>query len=286
MIRCREIGRTDLDPIADLLTRGFRHRSREYWMRGLRRQSLRDVPQGFPRFGYMLEHDGRPVGVLLLIYTRRDNATGTSISCNLSSWYVEPVFRNFAPLLSTIAQRHKQVSYLNISPARRTWPTIEAQGFRPYSGGLFFSFPALSAPAKGMRVHVFQQDRETVDGLSEVDAALLARHAAYGCLGLVCRTADGNAFPFVLQSMRIRRIAVPAMQLIYCHDVACYIACAGAIGRFLLRRGRIAVALDADGYVKELVGLYRPLHGRKYFKGPQPPRLADLSDTELAIYGP
>jgi hypothetical protein len=286
MIRCREIGTSDLDAVADLLKHGFARRSREYWMRGLRRQAIRDVPHGFPRFGYMLDHERKPVGVLLLIYTAQENGTGTSIRCNVSSWYVEPAFRNYAPMLSTIAQRHKHVSYVNISPAYWTWPTIEAQGFRPYCGGLFFSFPALSHPAKGMRVEVVRQYTQAVEGLSEADVALLARHAAYGCLSLVCRAADGSAFPFVLQPMRVRRIAAPVMQLIYCPDVTDYIACAGAVGRFLLRRARIAVALDANGRIKELVGLYRESHGRKYFKGPQPPRLADLSDTELAIYGP
>jgi hypothetical protein len=84
MIRCGEIATADLDAVADLLTRGFTIRSREYWMCGLRRQSLRDVPEGFPRFGYMLDHEGKPVGVLLLLYSARDNGSGTSIRCNLS----------------------------------------------------------------------------------------------------------------------------------------------------------------------------------------------------------
>ncbi|GLR86590.1 hypothetical protein GCM10007857_33010 [Bradyrhizobium iriomotense] len=57
-----------------------------------------------------------------------------------------------------------------------------------------------------------------------------------------------------------------------------------SIGHFLLWRGRISVALDANGRMKGLVGLYR--ERRKYFKGPHRPRLADLSDSELAIYGP
>ena len=74
--------------------------------------------------------------------------------------------------------------------------------------------------------------------MSKADVMLLARHAAYGCLSLACRATDGRGFPFVLQPMRTRRIALPAMQLIYCHDVADYVACAGAIGRFLLRRDR------------------------------------------------
>jgi hypothetical protein len=288
MIRCREIKIADLDTVADLLTRGFARRSRDYWMNGLRRMSVREVPEGFPRFGYMLDHEGTPVGVLLLIYTARDDGGGTSIRCNLSSWYVEPAYRSYAPMLTNVAQRHKNVTYVNISPGHWTWQTIEAQGFRTYCSGLFFSFPALSRSAKGMRVEVIQQDAQTVDGLSEADVALLARHAACGCLSLVCRAADGRGYPFILilQPMRIRRIALLAMRLIYCPDVADYVVCAGAIGRFLLRRGRILVALDANGRVKDLVGFYRERGGRKYFKGPHCPRLADLSDTELVIYGP
>lgn len=286
MIRCREIGIADLDAIADLLTRGFARRSRDYWIDGLRRSAVREVPEGFPRFGYMLDHEGTPVGVLLLIYTARDDGGGTSIRCNLSSWYVEPAYRTYAPMLTNVAQRHKHVTYVNISPAHWTWRTIETQGFRAYCGGLFFSFPALSRLAKGMRVEVVQQGAHAVDGLSEADVALLARHAACGCLSLVCRADDGRGYPFVLQRMRIRGIALLAMRLIYCPDVADYVACAGAIGRFLLRRGRILVALDANGRMKDLVGFYRGRRGRKYFKGPQRPRLADLSDSELVIYGP
>jgi hypothetical protein len=286
MIRCREIGIADLDAVADLLTRGFVWRSRDYWTAGLRRMSLRKMPEGFPRFGYMLDHEGTPVGALLLIYTAREDGGGIAIRCNLTSWCVEPAFRTYASMLTKVAQRHEHVTYVNISPAHWTWPTIEAQGFRAYCVGLFFSFPALSPPAKGMLVDIVRQETEAVDGISEVDRALLARHAAWGCLSLVCRSADGRGFPFVLQPMRIRRIAVPAMRLIYCPDVADYVACAGAIGRFLLRRGWISVALDANGRIKDLVGLNREARGRRYFKGPQCPRLADLSDTELVIYGP
>ena len=86
------------------MTRGFAGRSRDYWMQGLRRQAAREVPNGYPRFGYMLDNDGMPVGVLLLLYTSRINGGETTIQCNLSSWYVEPAFRNYAPLLTKIAQ--------------------------------------------------------------------------------------------------------------------------------------------------------------------------------------
>ncbi len=287
-IRCREISESDIDAIADLLTRGFVGRSRDYWMGGLRRQAAREVPDGYPRFGYTLDHDGAPVGVLLLLYTARNDGGATSIQCNLSSWYVDPAFRNFAPLLTKVAQRHKEVTYLNISPASWTWPIIETQGFRSYCRGLFFSLPFLARTRRGMRIETVAAGTEAVSGLPAEEFELLKRHARYGCLSLVCRTPDGGVFPFVLQPMRIRRgwIAPPAMQLIYCRDTSEFVACAGAIGRLLLARGNVSVILDANGPVPGLIGLYTEARGRKYFKGPRPPRLADLTDTELVLYGP
>jgi hypothetical protein len=287
MIRCREITAADIEAVADLLARGFVGRSRDYWLSGLRRQASRDVPEGYPRFGYMLDHDGAPVGVLLLIYTARGSASDTAIWCNLSSWYVEPRFRNYAPMLAKIAQRLKEVTYINISPARWTWPIIEAQGFKAYCNGLFVSVPALSSVRGGAAVEIVSAGAAAVDGLPPAEAALLIRHAGHGCLSLVVRR-EGSVSPFVLQPVRIRRgsIAAPAMQLIYCRDVEGFVASAGAIGRLLLRQGRIAVVIDANGPIAGLAGIYTERRGRKYAKGPHRPRLGDLSDTELVLYGP
>ena len=130
-------------------------------------------------------------------------------------------------------------------------------------------------------------DTKAIDGLPMADAELLIRHAAYGCTSLVCRSRDG-AFPFVFVPMRIRRgwISPPAMQLVYCRDIAEYLACAGAIGRALLRQGKISVMLDANGDVPGLIGFYTEKRGRKYFKGPHRPQLAVLADAEAVLDGP
>lgn len=256
-------------------------------MLGLRRQAAREVPQGYPRFGYLLDHDGAAVGVLLLLYTSKIVGGAVTIRCNLSSWYVDPAFRNYAPLLTAVAQRKKEVTYLNISPASWTWPIIEAQGFNCYCSGLFFSIPALSRVEAGATVDIISPETRTIDGLPDADVKLLTSHAQYGCLSLVCRTTDG-AFPFILTPLRLRRgwIAPPAMQLIYCRDVAEYVRCAGPIGRVLIRRGKFSIILDANGSIPGLTGIYTEARGRKYFKGPHLPRLADLADTELVLYGP
>jgi hypothetical protein len=284
--RFREIEESDVEAIADLLTRGFVHRSREYWLLGLRRQGARSLPPDAPRYGYLMESNGKPVGCLLLIYSTKTIDGTTTICCNNSSWYVDPEFRNYAALFASMTQKRKDVTYFNVTPAVPTWPILEAQGFRVYCRGLYFSLPVLSRNQRGMRVEAVTADIASVVGLPDDDLSMLKRHAGYGCVSLVCRTAD-DVVPFVFFPLRKRRgiIPLPALQLGFCHDIADYVRCASAIGRYLLGRGSPVVILDANGPMTGLAGIYSEARGRKYFKGPRQPRLGDLADTELAIFG-
>jgi hypothetical protein len=284
--RFREILDSDLDAIGDLLTRGFQHRSRDYWMRGLRHQGVRPLPPGAPRYGYLLEDNGGPVGCLLMIYSSKIIDGEIATCCNVSSWYVDPAFRNYAALFASMTQKRKEITYFNITPAVATWPILEAQGFVPYCRGLYFSMPALSRGGRGMTVEAVTSSTPSVAGLPDADLEMLKRHAQYGCLALVCRTAEA-VLPFIFFSLRKRRgiIPLPALQLGYCRSIADYIDCAGAIGRYLLWRGKPIIIVDATEALAGLPGIYSEARGRKYYKGPHRPRLGDLADTELAIYG-
>jgi hypothetical protein len=204
----------------------------------------------------------------------------------VSSWYVYQEFRNYAALFASMTQKRKDVTYFNVTPAMPTWPILEAQGFTPYCRGLLFSVPALSRRGRGMTVQAVTADTRSVPGLADADLEMLTRHAEYGCLSLVCHTAEG-ALPFVFFSLRKRRgvIPLPALLLGHCPGIANYVRCAGAIGRYLLWRGAPVVLIDANGPVAGLSGVYTEARGRKYFRGPHRPSLGDLADTELAIYG-
>jgi hypothetical protein len=283
-IRCREIVAKDVDAIADLLTRGFPGRPLTYWLDGLRRQAARMVPSGHPQYGYLLEAAGAVVGVLLLMYSKKTASGESALTCNVASWYVEPQFRNQASLLSAIALKHRHVTYVNVTPAPATWKILEAQGYKRYCNGLFFAVPALSRG--GAVVSAVTDNCARPDDVSQDEFDLLKRHTGYGCLSLVCRTSRGT-MPFVLAPFRARqgRIRLPAMQLIYCRSVGDFVACAGAVGRFLLARGKPVVIIDANGPITGLAGIFSGVRGQKYFRGPNPPRLGDLADTEFALYG-
>ncbi len=280
-IRCRQIADGDLDALADLLKRGFgARRSHAFWRLVLTGLKARAVPDGMPRYGYLLENVGVPVGAILLIFSTAPG--GEAPRANVSSWYVEPTFRSYAPLLVAQALKLKPVTYLNVSAVPHTWPILEAQGYRRYSNGVFVAIPVLQrCGVDDLRLLAADQVPDAPHEPFERD--LLVEHASYGCIAFWAVTRE-RAHPFVLRP-RIVKSVVPCAQLIYCRDVADLVRFAGPIGRFLAWRRRPVVVVDANGPIEGLVGRYFDNTMPKFYRGPVCPRLGDLAFTETALFG-
>ena len=278
-LRCRRITEADLPAVAELLSRGFRLRPKPYWLRGLRRQADRPTPEGVPLYGYLLDNGGTPVGAVLLIYSSATWESPPTVRCNLSSWYVEPKYRTFGSMLIATAIKDRSVTYFNVSPAPSTWPIVEAQGFVMYCRGELFALPALTTPVEGAAIRIVTEASQST-GLPEND--LLAQHARFGCLSLVVEHR-GESHPFIFQKYRVKRL-LPTYRLIYCRDTAEFVRFAGNLGRFLLKRGKPLVVLDANGPLPGLVGYYTERRGRKYARGPHVPKLGDLAFSEGVFF--
>jgi hypothetical protein len=280
-IRCRQIDDHDLAGLAGLLKRGFgARRTHAFWRNVLARLQARTVPAGMPRYGYLLENDGAPVGVILLIFAPTPGTD--ALRANVSSWYVEPAYRSYAPLLAAQALKLKHVTYLNVSAVRHTWPILAAQGYERYSNGVFVAVPALQRWRAGdVRLLAAGEAPDAPHDAFERD--LLIEHAACGCMSFWCETRE-RAHPFVLRPRMVRGV-VPCAQLIYCRDVADVVRFAAPIGRLVARRGRPFVVVDANGPIGGLAGRYFADTMPKFFRGPVRPRLGDLARTETALFG-
>jgi hypothetical protein len=283
-VRCRQIAEGDLGPITDLLTAGFPARSRKYWTSAIATLAARPQIEGCPRFGWMLESDGAPVGVVLLIFTAVGDGPEVVIRCNPSSWYVAPQARSYGSLLASQALKLKHITYLNVSPAPHTMRLLDAQGYQRYSDGQVVCLPGLSRKAPGARVRRIRGDARDTRFTALPDYDLLAAHAAAGCVSLVCEI-DGEAHPFVLLPRRMGFSLPGLMQLAWCRDTADFALCAGALGQFLLPRGGWAVVCDADAPIPGLMGRFFKGKSPKYFKGADRPRLNDLAFTEAVLFG-
>jgi hypothetical protein len=282
-VRCRQIGEADRAGVAALLARGFPARTIAFWLRALERLGRHRTPPGFPQYGYLLESGGTAVGAILLIFSAVGAGRDARIRCNVSSWYADPEFRGYASLLVAKALRHKDVTYLNVTPAPHTWPIIEAQGFSRYCNGIFIAAPACNLFAGGRaRMRVVGADAAPAADCEPSEQELLAQHAQQGCISLWC--IGERAYPFVFRP-RLVKGCVPCAQLIYCREVDDFVRCAGPIGLRLLAHGLPLVIVDSNAPIAGLTGLFRDGHMPKYFKGPERPRLGDLAYTEYAMLG-
>jgi hypothetical protein len=233
----------------------------------------------------MLQSNSSPVGVILVIFSSMTVNGQTKIRGNVASWYVEPVFRGYATMLTSHALSHKNVTFLNISPARWTWPILEAQGYAPYCTGQYFALAALAGGHLSARVRTVPPDISPGEDLSLSETNLLLAHASYGCISVTC-SAAGRRHPFVfMRSWHRWKIgSLPYALLVYCRDLDDFIRFAGPLGRFLAWRGMPMVFIDSNGPIPGLIG--KPVDkGPKFFRGPHPPHLGDLAYTELVMFG-
>lgn len=266
-VRCRPIADSDLDGLADLLARGFPDSRRSYWSDGFARWQHVPVVEDVPRYGYVLDGGIGPVGVILLISSKR----GDRIIANLSSWYVEPQWRTHSTMLIAVATKLKHVTYLNASPAPHTWRTLQAQGFEPYNFGRSAIF---ALPGRGAVSEIIP------DTLPE--AQLLRDHRAMGQISLTVEK-DGIVSPFVLKPRRLDKPPVPVMDVMFTRSPDDFRRCTPALARYFLPRGSLGFLIDGDmeGRLSHYVEGKEP----RYFKGPHRPVLGDLAYTEKVIFG-
>ncbi len=280
-VRCRLITAADLPAISALLSEGFPDRPRAYWDAALDVLCRREAPQDYPRFGLLLETRGTCIGVLLQIFSRVMEDGLSTVRCNVSSWYVVPAFRGYAPLLVSRALRHKEVTYLNVSPAQHTWPILEAQGYSRYSAGQFACLPALSWRGAGAKVRRYVIGER---GFEPPLARLLDAHTRMGLIVLVC-SRRGRRAVFAFLPREVKGVGRRVAQLAYCADTSGFVGFGGPLGRWLLGQGLPLVILDARGRVPGLVGWFFKDRAPKYFRGADAPRLNDLAYTEAVLFG-
>jgi len=280
VIQCREIRADDIDAVVALLTYGFGRQA--FWDRALARLQQRQAPPGLPQYGYVLDNDGRLVGVLLLICTDVPSNGASHFRCNMSSWYVMPAYRSYAALLAQRATRHKNVTFFNVTPAPNTWPILEAQGFRPFAIGRVLAVPWLNRSPFATRIEEIMPGTQADRDLDQIEIDLLLHHKAYGCLSLICES-DGQRHPFVF-GLEQRRRYLHIANLIYCRNTAEFVRFAGPIGRFLARRGYLFVEIQSNGPIAGLIGRYSD--GRpKYRKGGDQIHPGDVAYSERVVFG-
>jgi hypothetical protein len=275
----REITDDDLEAVRQLLVEGFSLRSEDYWTKGLANlRSLQRV-EGCPRYGYIVDVDSAPQGVLLTITSERGVHGART---HFSSWYVREGYRQFALLLFRHALELENTTFINPSPSERVVPILETFGFEPYTAGTLMLDLRTAMRGRAARRAVGRLGPGELGDLPEHEREIAEDHLRMGCD--VLRLETGGRSGLLIHRRKWIKRLLPCSQVILA-DPELVIELAGSVMRALAKRGSLLALCDVDQTAKPAIGRVFA-RGIRYFKGPAPPAVGDLSYSELAVFGP
>lgn len=260
----RPWGPTDFGQVREVLRAGYPHTPGAFWDAALER--LRSVPPGAADdpLGALLERHGRPVGVALLLPSRRPGPQAP-LHINASSWVVLPEARTKALWAAGRAMDRSDAVYTALTPNAPTVRMLERLGFRPLSHQCVLTLAPRVARWPGPAARV-QVGRPALAALRD-DPLLgaLEDHHRLGCTITAVETAGGWV-PMVWRTRWFMRL-LRAAELLYTPSVTLALAHAPALARALLPRAYAALAIEAPEHCAPDLPCTR-LFQRRFARGP------------------
>lgn len=264
-MQLKPIERNDWDAAASVLVRGFQERPPSFWSDGLARLQSND-PTGITRnIGYLLQNDGKNVGIILTFRTSRTDRDGSRRDIvNLSSWYVDRCFRWYAPSMLKQLVGERDAIYTDLSASPRMSRVLHALQFSEWNQGLLAaSLPqTMFAWRRGARVYGL--DDAPAGALTDADRRMLEDHARMGCI--VCVLIDRGVYHPLIFLRRVRR-GIPFARLIYAPSRRAVIASLPNILYFLLRSKVALVVMESDRDECPRYCFFFKDRARKFYKG-------------------
>ncbi|MBV8614356.1 MAG: hypothetical protein JOY66_11385 [Acetobacteraceae bacterium] len=251
--RIRPAGPDDVEPLCRFLSSAFGAAGipPAAWRRLFDYQWFGEKPD----LGFVLVNGEHIVGFLGTVYARRQTEKGTSVVCNLTSWYIRPEYRGWGTALLAAALRDDSVTYTALTPGPVSRKVLKALRFAPLTKRRIFMPPLLHAETlRGPRPAVSFDPRIVRGALDEPQRRIFDDHAPYDCLQLLLTAGSERAYVVVTRrAMSLRRlvprlpasVTLPYSEILHCSAPA-------VLGRWLehaklpiLRRQR-TLALVAD----------------------------------------
>lgn len=277
-----------LQPIEDasfgdavaILSRGFPERTPAFWEDSLRRLAAYRRETHARPIGQMMMVDGKAVGVILTIASRRfDGGTPREV-VNLSSWYVDAPYRWLASRMLACIVADDSVTYTDLTPNEQTTLINERIGFRKAAEGVVLYFLPWSAIAGRSAARVVPFEHVPAGALPPADRTLLAHHRELGCLAAALYLEVGY-HPLLFQPTRrkglsLARLVLAGSRRLVADNI-------GAIARFLVRRGMLFLSLYGDSAERATGGIIWNRSASVLVKGNWEPARVDHTYSELVF---
>jgi acetoacetyl-CoA synthetase len=161
-----------------------------------------------PDLGFVLVDGEDTVGFLGTVYARRQTAKGTSVVCNLTSWYIRPEYRGWGTALLAAALRDESITYTALTPGPASRKVFKALRFAPLAERRIVMPPLLHAETlRGPRPAISFDPRTVRGALDERQRRVFDDHAPHDCLQLVLQAGSEQAYIVVKRrAMSLQRL--------------------------------------------------------------------------------
>ncbi|QCM11732.1 hypothetical protein CFBP6625_07050 [Agrobacterium tumefaciens] len=234
----------------------------------------------FGEIGQLLMKGDDAVGVLLTIKSRLPDEDRMVV--NLSSWYVEPSSRWFAPRMLQMASSSQEETFTDLTPSPEACKLNERLGFSTVTDYTLF-YPLLPKALGPARARLRPLADVHPGALPAAMRDMLEDHARFGCMVAVME-ADGRHHPLVFLKTMTKRL--PTARLIYCEDRQLAQRHISAIARHLLRKGRLAMTMAASDEERDAGGFAVLKSAPMQVKGAWNPRFINETYSELVLLPP
>lgn len=216
-VRLRRAENADIDSVVDLLCRAFPRGPRRLQWHPLFERPWDDDALEDSCFGYLLEAGDRIVGYIGTIFAVREIGGEEVVSCNLSSWCVEPEYRAMGGGLLLAAMRQRKAVLTAFTPSPAVQVICETLGFTRMSGYKLL-LPALAQSDTLLcRGRVLDRPADLDNILSAKERRIRADHVRFPLGHYVVTTNRGYAY-IVTKRGLVR--GLPTSQVLFCSHPA------------------------------------------------------------------
>lgn len=217
-----------------------------------------------PYYGFVLEDDGKIVGFLGTLHTRREIRGKLEDFCEIHAWYVKRDYRNQSlNLLMPVMALRRTKTIINFTPTPRVYEIGRKFGFQDLETKILLFFPL---PTRLQRVEIVTDPWRVADYLSGEDLRIFHDHKDVPCFHVVLLPKDdpgGSPIYAVMKTMD-RRWFEHFGRVLYVNDPARFAGLLGAVCWRLCARFRWYF-MAADARVFE--GLQPTVPSREITRG-------------------
>jgi acetoacetyl-CoA synthetase len=181
-----------------------------------------------PDRGLVLVDNSEIVGFLGTIYAKREINGKAGLTCNLSSWYVQPRYRGWGAALLHAALRDVSVTYMSLTPNPLSQQVFKMLGFLELGGSVLVLPPLLHAETlRHARPRINFDPDDVHASLNDRQRSIFDDHAPYDCLQLAVQDGPEHAYIVVkrrvmpvpkLVSLLHAGMTMPCSEILHCSN--------------------------------------------------------------------